>query len=307
MDREEQTLRNYNGSATVPANPLVTMVGVLWKVPAAQPYLKARVALMTALSKLDTKAAQKQALQLGQQTLHMSRYDQYRVQSYMPSMFLRLGENQECYDFVKWWYYAAQDCSNDFTPASPFLTMHGEDVFEPVFYGRLQHEVIRPDWNGILAVTLIKVRLLLDLYLINAALTDCSLADLDYELRDGFSSNIDIFGAIRLRVHRAKIEDQLITEKEVVMVMADQLVSQIVELYFKVKKDNEHFWCKMMEHPLNGDEKNFLSIDPDPCPCQECGWVADWVETPGAIDLILEVAMRDEKSCTARKAAQGCH
>lgn len=128
MEREESALRAFRDISTK-GDPFTTKVGVFWKIPAAQQYLKLRMDLVKANLKQNSREAAESALQHSQDLLRLSRYDKYRLRSLMPALYLRLGRDQETYDFIKWFYFADQDCQNDCTPTSPFLVMKGENAF----------------------------------------------------------------------------------------------------------------------------------------------------------------------------------
>src|SRR5204863_8640658 len=122
-------------------------------------YMRRRYALVGALLKVKTPEAVAAALQHLMDMLRLCRSDNMGVRDLVPALFLRLGKDQECYDFVKWYATTGQDSDYDWGDMSlPFLNVKDADVFEPVdvFTGRYIH------LSHSVSVALIKVRLLLD-------------------------------------------------------------------------------------------------------------------------------------------------
>ena len=63
--------------------------------------------------------------------LHLSRVDVQGNKHTIPALYLRLGRDQECYDFVKWWATTGERESYDWDEVKePFLDVKGADVFE---------------------------------------------------------------------------------------------------------------------------------------------------------------------------------
>ena len=122
--------------------------------------MRARFALVEAILKIKTFNAIQSALDHLRDMLRLCRSDNMGVRDLVPALFLRLGRDQESYDFVKWYATAGQASDYDWGDMSlPFLNVANADVFEPVDYmcGKylnLSHTV---------AVTLLKIKVLLDL------------------------------------------------------------------------------------------------------------------------------------------------
>ena len=70
-------------------------------------------------------------------------------------------------------------------------------------------------------------------------------------------------------------------------------------------KEKEHLWCKFL-NPIDTKGNNLLTLDPVLMGCESCGEAAvvlqnnyrSWYETPGAVEVIREHALRDVGSCT---------
>ncbi|KAK6386359.1 hypothetical protein LTR65_009084 [Meristemomyces frigidus] len=307
LDREEHALRVYKGDLFTPANPFRTNAGRFWRIPAAQPYLQARLALVNALLKQNSHEAVEAALLHSREMLDLARFDKINVKRLMPAIYLRLGRDQECYDFIRWWYFAAQDCRNDFEPTTPYLTMTGEDVFEPIVFHLVEHEVIIPDLSHIVALTLVKVRVLLDLRTLQA-----TFENFDSDDEDLVSDFLDKQGS-RMFVSAIVAKDPKLRRvvDDVVVPLAN-MEAQVSKLYAMLVKENEHLLCKFLS-PVDRNQKDWLAVDPQGMQCGGCSEAAEvlqsnyksWVETPGALSLLEELALKDSKSCTAKATRKG--
>lgn len=314
LEREEQTLRSYKGDVFTPPKPFETNAGRFWRFPAAQPYLKARLALVKALLKNESREAIETALSHSRGMLDLARLDRINVRCLMPTMYLRLGRDQECYDFIKWWYFAMQDCRNGFEPTTPYLTMKGEDVFEPIVFHLVEREVMVPDLNHMVSLMLVKIRALLDLRELRTLLED----DLIGHVVSDHGSLPDVFSYFRTQLSVSSIIahhealDQLATDPEVLEASIWNLEAQVSELYAMVVKVREHLWCKFIS-PIDGRNQDFLTLNPAEMACKGCGEAAEvlqntylsWAETPGALAMITDLALKDRASCTA-KALKAC-
>ena len=65
-------------------------------------YMRASFALVQALLKIDTHAAAKTAHDHLMDMIRLCRSDNLGVRSLMAPLKLRLGKDQECYDFCLW-------------------------------------------------------------------------------------------------------------------------------------------------------------------------------------------------------------
>ncbi|KAK5119363.1 hypothetical protein LTR85_007719 [Meristemomyces frigidus] len=309
LEFEDQRLRTHKGNMFTPPDPFHTSVGRFWEFPGASPYLHARLSLVKALLKQRTREAVETALYHSRDMLRLAHFDNVEVRRLMPAMYMRLGLDQECYDFVKWWHFAMQDCRNDFQPATPYLTMKGEDIYEPIFYA--EREIVSPDVGHMFALTLLKVRVLVDLRTLQHSVQIA----IDYEM--GYTpATLDHFrGKLvsSVLLHDPNLY-QRITDMDGLKVSIATLESQITELYTMIVKKHEHIFCKLL-CPVDGKGKDWLTADPDDMHCEACGEVAkvlqenhaSWAETPGALDVIETVALKDTASCSARVAQTTGH
>jgi ribonuclease HI len=121
--------------------------------------MRARFHAADALLKVDNADAIEQALDHYTDMLRLCRTDNLGVRDIVPGLLLRLGREQECYDFIKWWATVALDDNYDWSDTTlPYLDTRDADAFEPVDMitkgASLSHLVM---------LTLLKLRLRLDL------------------------------------------------------------------------------------------------------------------------------------------------
>ncbi|KAI1359266.1 hypothetical protein F5Y08DRAFT_332494 [Xylaria arbuscula] len=115
LEREEAKLRAHPGDIFTPSNPFENSVGHFWGI----------------LDTLDTMSAVEKALAHFQDMLRLCRGDNLGIRDLVPSLLLRLGREQDCYDFIKWW--AAVDDDYDWGDMSlPYLDIRNADAFEEV-------------------------------------------------------------------------------------------------------------------------------------------------------------------------------
>lgn len=87
-----------------------TEVGDFWGVTETRPYIRACSELADIILSVNTHNAARSALDHFMDMLRLCRADNLGVRSTVPFLFLRLGEQQKCYDFVKWWATGPDDC-----------------------------------------------------------------------------------------------------------------------------------------------------------------------------------------------------
>ncbi|KAI0418928.1 hypothetical protein F5X98DRAFT_96240 [Xylaria grammica] len=150
LEKEEATLRAR------PGNIFENGVGKFWGLVETRGYMRARFAAADALLRIDTIKAAEKGLAHFQHMLRLCRSDNQGIRDTVPGLLLRLGREQECYDFLKWW--AVIDDEHHFNDVSlPYLDICGADVFEAVdaFASHLS-------LSQLVILALLKLRLYLD-------------------------------------------------------------------------------------------------------------------------------------------------
>lgn len=119
--------------------------------------MRARFAFVEAMQKVKTRASVEAQRDKLIDMLRLCRGDNMGVRDLIPSLLLRLGQFQECYDFIRWYETEGQRGDYDWGNIDlPFLDVENADVLEPVDY--LCHRF--PSIN-VAAVALLKIKLLM--------------------------------------------------------------------------------------------------------------------------------------------------
>lgn len=226
--------------------------------------------------KVRTRPAVQSAFDHIMDMLRLCRGDNMGVRDIAPALFLRLGKDQECYDFLKWWATTANEDNYDWGNMDlGYLDIRDADAFEePDIYIQRFHSL-----NHAVAVTLIKIRLLQDLRSLQASTLLAGKASFPQEILDNI---------------RESLVSSIVASSKEIMESNDQgpaikrLESQIEKLYKGVQKLNKHFWPALIRPGNNLSARPDLLSEGTP---QEMQLVLQysydsWVETPGAIDLI---------------------
>ncbi|KAF4947816.1 hypothetical protein FSARC_13878 [Fusarium sarcochroum] len=157
VTEEEAKLRANPGEDT-DGNPFDNAVGIFYFVPSTRPYMQARFDYISAILNVRTGEAVEVALDQSLDMLRLSRADNLSVRSQVPALYLRLGRDQDAYDFIKW-YAVERDTKYNWDDMSlPFLNLHEEDAFEAII-----EKPHYTDLSHVVASTLIKIRLMKDL------------------------------------------------------------------------------------------------------------------------------------------------
>jgi hypothetical protein len=172
-----------------PANLFDEAVGFFWGILETRTYMSLRYALIEAILKVKTRNAVQAALDHARDMLRLCRSDNLGVRNCVPALYLRLGRDQEAYDFCKW--YVTEGSRSDYDWGDmdlPFLSVRNADVFEDVgeFDGKY------PDPGHIIPVILIKIRLLLDVEALHnsAAISDKIPREVLDQVREQLVTNV---------------------------------------------------------------------------------------------------------------------
>jgi ribonuclease HI len=122
--------------------------------------MRVRFAFADALLRVETGRAVELALEHFNHILQFYRGDSLGVRNIIPGLLLRLGREQECYDFLKWWAIISVKDTYDWEDATlPFLDIRNADVFESVDIFSSESLSL----SQLVILTLLKLRLYLDL------------------------------------------------------------------------------------------------------------------------------------------------
>ncbi|EGR47373.1 uncharacterized protein TRIREDRAFT_122500 [Trichoderma reesei QM6a] len=279
-EKEEKTLRED------PDNFFEEHVGRFWRIVETRDYMRARynyvdtmlMSYGTANSPVDlAETCLRHLLDM----LRLSRSDSLGVRDLVPALYIRLGRDQDAYDFVKWYATAGQDPHYDWANMSlPFLNVKDADVFEEPPSGLVRSSFMALSHAA--ALVLIKVRILLDLQAIqNAriALKGSIPAEVIEMIRGQLVGNV--VGAR---------QDILLAQPEETSQLVDKIKRQVQALYRAVKAYNPHFWKLLVNHPDAGvlrRPSHAYSLQTEDEALLVLGYnYAAWYETPGAVDML---------------------
>ncbi|PYI07748.1 hypothetical protein BO78DRAFT_442659 [Aspergillus sclerotiicarbonarius CBS 121057] len=215
--------------------------------------------------------------------MHMTHCKNSRIPQQVPQLMLRLGRDEDCYGFVKHATKKEGDlCRNEHCSHTLLLDYpRNDNPFEPLNYS--DEKFLDPSHT--IALTLLKVRLLLDL----RRMEECEVAV-------GPKVPTEILFMIQSYVPFSSIVSN---SKEFLKSKARRekiktLDIQIEDLYKRVKKDDKNFWVLL----VGPDSRQVADVDP----CPKGRWwmrillnenSVSWAETPGAIDVIKAKVARD--------------
>ena len=282
---EEQRLRSLPADMFMPQPIFEEHAGHFWGIHETRPYMRARYGLVEALLKFKTYAAVKAAHGHLMEMLRLCRGDNMGVRDIVPALFLRLGDDQGCYDFCVWYATTGQDSDYDWGDTDlGFLDVKDANVFESVpenmvgKYFDLSHSV---------ALTLLKIKVIMDV----RTLRDSSVIGekVPQEIIDGIRTQL-VTGTVIAR--HIKVTD-IDSQKSVIQ----KLEGQIKDLYTAIDARNKHFWPALLNpganlaarpsaysHGTGSEMQLVLKYNYDA-----------WSETPGAIDVIRDLKQGSKK------------
>lgn len=158
LQAQEDEVRNSN-DVMAPGNAFEEHVGHFWGMLHTRPYMRARFALLDLLRKEGTLDGVKESMSHLMDMMRLCRSDNMGVRHMIPAMMLQLDQDQECYDFIKWYATTGQDSHYDWGDMDlPFLDVKNADVYEDPSYVAGKYG----DPHYIAALVLLKLKLLLD-------------------------------------------------------------------------------------------------------------------------------------------------
>ena len=292
LEREEKSLHETPDDGFMEnGDPFITGVGHFWGMLHTRDYMRARFGFVEAILKVNSFDAVETALDHFMDVLRLCRSDNMGVRHHIPALLLRLGKDQECYDFLKWWQTSGQDSHYDWGDTSlPYLNIKNADLLEPADY--LCSEYC--DLSYTVAAALLKTRLLLG---VKEALQSSAT------LRESESLPSEIFNQIQDSLLSSTLQgkwDEIdFTQRSQLI---DTLSSQVDKLYATAQKTNQHFWPALL------NPGSHLTARPD---AYSRGSMAEmqlvlqhsidaWKESPGALEVIQ--GKRKGKSAKAKVA-----
>lgn len=130
LNAEVEKLNSKPESWMFKARPFENAVAHFWGILDTRDYMRARYAHVEALLEVQTRTAVEKALEHLLDRLRLNRSDNMGVRDLVPSLYLRLGRDQECYDFLKWWYTGTDSRYDWGNTSLLYLNIKDADAFE---------------------------------------------------------------------------------------------------------------------------------------------------------------------------------
>ncbi|EHY51981.1 hypothetical protein HRR83_003456 [Exophiala dermatitidis] len=232
--KEEDAVRNATEDFMTPANAFETHVGHFWGILNTRDYMRARFELADTVRLAGTLDGVTEALEHMRDMLRLCRKDNVGVRHIIPPVMLQLDQDQECYDFIKWYETEGQRGDYDWGNMDlPFLNIKGADILEDVEYLRGKYA----DVHNVSAVMLLKLKLLVDIINIKLARKVIS-ARLPPETWEG----------VELRVIRSPLSRQWVGKSDQLLTSVQQKLEIHVKLLARTLQTlNEHFVSTLLE------------------------------------------------------------
>jgi len=240
---------------------------LLWDCRSLPDYKLARLRLVQKLLVLKRTDAVESALRHLKCMLPYDKHDEMGLSQMIPALLLRLGRDQRCYNFLKWFSYR-QSCHERFHLLS-FIELHKADVLE-----RVTH---LPSLGYCIPLTLLKIRLFLDLQAMQYTTLLISRL-VPQEIHDNIRACCTDGDALATRILR---EHDLSPRIE-------KLRRQIERLIEDVHRANKFFWPMLLNPGSNLSAVSFVC---PPSTLEEAQIILQhnydsWLETRGAIALV---------------------
>ncbi|KAL6924026.1 hypothetical protein FSST1_001300 [Fusarium sambucinum] len=168
--------------------------------------------------------------------LKKDRTDPLHLSDIIPHVLLELGEEQKCYDFIKWCALRGPK-----TPSSslntPFFDLTGADACEPLAKLRLSCLSL----SHLVALTLIKLRLYMDLD---------AIAERHFDTSYGFGSDVSSIDRPLGEIAEEKFETTI--DSSHLAELASNAKEAYLDLCRKVNEANSHLWEALAaEEPIS--------------------------------------------------------
>ena len=278
-EHEEHALRAMPADVMMPADVFTNEVGHFWGILGTRDYMRARYDLVEAIIKIKTFDAVNVSLDHLMDMLRLCRTDNLGLRDVVPAMFLRLGRDQKCYDFVKWWQSTGNESNYSFSDLSlPYLDITSANSFEPVGYMCSSKYL---DLSHNTATALLKIKLLQDLK----------------ALQTSFALRKKIPREIVDNIQRYIPQSSIISGDKDIMSRADhtseieKLSNQVKVLYMAIENANQYWWKVLL------NAKKHLKARPaawSPGSLEQAQMILyfsydAWAENPGALDMIRQL------------------
>ncbi|KAK2598139.1 hypothetical protein QQS21_005690 [Conoideocrella luteorostrata] len=287
---EEKKLRDTPGDVTTSENIFEDNIGHFWDILEARPYMRARYGLVDAMLQSCGKAGGpvdlvQIALDHLLDMMRLCRQDNMGARHLIPALYIRLGRDQNAYDFMKWYATTGEEPQFDWRDMNqPFLDIKDADALEAPAKSWTKTTFL--ELNHAVALVLIKVRILLDLQ----AIQNARIA-----LRGVIPQEIiEIIRSQLVNCIVGSRNDILLAMPEKTAQLLETIKSQVKEVYRAIEEYNLYFWGMLVK----GMDAGVLQSPIDPSAEQSFeeallvieNSYASWYETPGAVDVLRSLS-----------------
>lgn len=263
---------------------------MFWSIGESRPYTEVCVALIETISQIPTVKACEAASRYGIEWLSLNwAVDHHNVRHRVAALNIRLGKDQDAYDFIKW---HATTGADPFYGWSSIYDLKNQDTLESLQVGRWTDE--NTHLSTMASVTLIKLRIWFNLQsLQNAGLTACKLPQeiLDHLREECMATDII--------AKNQQIMADIRNGKDIETSYMRPLEQQLIEMFNAVQRKSADFWPAIVER--RGLAEMYESPDErlwEFIVAVSYGREA-WEETPGAVEWIrLQLQRREGKPAT---------
>jgi hypothetical protein len=282
VDEEEAKLRaRSEGDDKLPPNAMDT--GRLWVFRSARPYLRAVYEHAEILVRSWRQQGIEDALAVYLKLLKLNTGDNQAARYMVAVLYIRLGRNQEAYDFLKGWglEFRGRPEAKECPPSQGYSPAKDADATEEV---ELWTGGSIMDLAFVSSLQLIKVRLLLGLQHLLQARTDLPpgtpITSARQVLEDVRGTYCD---DILDRMPEVWADQASIVKKQ------EELNEQLRELFIAIDKYNKHFWPMMLEpeeRDFSSGSQAYLHGSREEAHLAFSQTYPAWCETPMAIGMI---------------------
>lgn len=279
-EAEDQKLRNAPpGDIFLPERPFETCIGHFWGVMGTRDYMRARFALVEAIGMVNTRHSVEQRLEHLMDMLRLCHSDNMGVRDIVPGLLMRLGRDQKCYDFLKFWQEVFHGMHSDHGDENgAFLHIRDADSFEDVDLFCSKYTPL----SYLVPLALLKTKLLLDLLAVRNSETSEISAKVPREILNIIQHQAVRTDIIEKRLNVLQSQEQDLTKQ------INALKGQIRKLYETTNSANRHLWRILLKPGTHLESKPEFYSAGD---LEEAQLIlrysyATWVETPGALEVI---------------------
>ncbi|RPA80439.1 hypothetical protein BJ508DRAFT_239978 [Ascobolus immersus RN42] len=269
-------LRKYQREAdNLGAEFIAENEGYFWGLLETREYMRARFDVGYQLQHIVSNVAAKQSLGHFRDMLKLCRGDNLGVRDLVPGLCLRLGRDQECYDFIKWYGTEGERGDYDWGDRSlPFLNLRGEDVMEDLAWFKNKYAMAHN-----VGMLLLKLRMLLDLQDLKASQELGNIqalhADAILSIQDQLAHRSGIWKERREFLKPEGLDERIAFLKK-----------QVDTWFDKVNKGNKYFFKGLMDHDkyLYATQEPYSMGSPEEMILLVQYCARSWMETDGAME-----------------------